>query len=134
MTYLIWTLFALTVPGIFALFIWSFLKRRRDLQALKDTPVYQVAGKWSKPEVRAFIRSVLKNPEAKFDEIPCEGDPTHCYGIVTCPGHHRVINRYDRYAPNEGRKRMVQRFCDPKFVEETRNTDSMAVDTRLRER
>lgn len=102
----------------FVLALLGFIRNRRKLAALKPEPP-RVIGNPSKRDVINFVRSVL-GPDARFDEISCKDKPSHVYGIVSHPNHHRVVNQYDAYSRTEGRRRVIQRFLDPEFVAETR--------------
>lgn len=84
--------------------------------------------KFSRSDVDAVARQVL-GPDARYMEIPDPktqtpvshggtGEKEHVFGVVTHPAYHRMVSRFERYAPGEGRRRMVQALTNPTKVQE----------------
>ncbi len=110
----------LLVVLVLAVPVLLLLAYRKTRRALADTadPV-EVKGVWSRTDVEKYAQSKM-GPGATFREVPRTESLREVYGIVSCPGHHRIISAYDRYAPGKGRKRIVQRLSDPTFVKSTK--------------
>ena len=108
---------AIVLSAIPCLLLCGFVRNRRKLAAMEPEPP-RVIGNPSKRDVINCVQSVL-GPDARFEEVGCPDTPTEVYGIVSHPKHYRIVNRYDRYSPMEGRRRVIQRFLDPAFVKKT---------------
>lgn len=86
--------------------------------------------KFSRRDVDAVARQVL-GPDARYREIPDPktqspvshggtGEKEHVFGVVDHPDYHRLVSRFERYAPGEGRRRMVQNLTNPAKIQEMR--------------
>lgn len=76
--------------------------------------------KFSRGDVQDIARRAL-GPAATFREIPVPGNEAlEVYGVVEAPGYHKIVNQYSRLGPGEGRRRVVSRLGDAKFLAEAR--------------
>lgn len=76
--------------------------------------------KFSRGQVQDIARVVL-GPDATFSEVPVPGNEAlEVYGVVEAPGYHRIVNKYSRLGPGEGRRRVVARLSDKGFVTKAR--------------
>lgn len=78
--------------------------------------------KFGRNDVGAVARAVL-GPAARYTEqrdptTPNGAFPEMVLGVVEAPGYHRMINRFERYAPGEGRRRVVSNLLNPERVKE----------------
>lgn len=92
------------------------LNNRRAALAVKGKKLR----KFSRCEVQDIARRAL-GPAATFSEIPVPGsEALEVYGVVEAPGYHKIVNQYSRLGPGEGRRRVVSRLGDAKFLAEAR--------------
>lgn len=76
--------------------------------------------KFSRRDVAAVARAAL-GAGARYTEQPEPvkiGEPQTFLGVVEAPGYFRMVNRFERYAPGEGRRRMVSNLLNPDKIKE----------------